>query len=237
MKPYAVAFLIYGDNHSHRNALTEEKYQELANAFLSAEFIVESVLYHDASVDVLRNKLLQYDAVLVWVNPIEQGKNRSILDTLLTEISNKGIFVSTHPEVILKIGTKDVLYKTKDMGWGSPIQVYPAYEEFIARFPASLQQSYVTILKQYRGNGGNGVCKVKQLPDGEGIMVIPAKNSHEAKIASWDEFFEECKPYFAGNGLLIEQACNPNLANGMVRCYLSGNRVVGFGYRNLFASK
>jgi hypothetical protein len=36
----------------------------------------------------------------------------------LVEIANKGCFVSTHPDVILKMGTKDVLYKTKDMDWG-----------------------------------------------------------------------------------------------------------------------
>src|SRR5690349_11962711 len=112
-----IAFLIYGGVNSDRNALTEEKYKDLANAFLSKGFRVKSVLYNDDAADKLAIELLQFDAVLVWVNPIEQGNDRKKLDALLNEISGKGCFVSAHPEVILKIGTKDVLYKTKGMDW------------------------------------------------------------------------------------------------------------------------
>jgi hypothetical protein len=233
MKPYSIAFLIYGELHSGRNALTEEKYKDLANAFLSEGFNVESVLYNDEIVDTLYSELLKFDGILVWVNPIEQGKDRKKLDALLSKVSNQGCFVSTHPEVILKMGTKEVLDTTKDFGWGGATNLYPSYEDFAKRFPDSLQRSGIKVLKQYRGNGGNGVYKIIQGASADEVIVIHAKNSQEAKTFSWNYFFTEFKPYFLNNGLLIEQAWHDKLENGMVRCYVSGSKVAGFGYQEI----
>ncbi len=36
-------------------------------------------------------------------------------------------------------------------------------------------------------------------------------------------------------GILIDQEWNNNTTNGMVRCYLSGSKVVGFGYQEINA--
>lgn len=235
MKPHAIAFLVYGGMNSDRNALTEEKYMDLASAFLSEGLHVQSVLYNDEVGENLFQDLLHFGAILVWVNPIEQGNDRRKLDALLVKLSNKGCFVSTHPEVILKIGTKDVLYKTSNIGWGSETKLYVSYEDFIARFPESLQQSGIKVLKQYRGNGGNGVYKIIKGSAANEVIVIHAKNSLEAKVFSWNEFFTEFKPYFFNSGLLIEQEWNANLTNGIVRCYLSGNKVAGFGYQEINA--
>jgi hypothetical protein len=235
MKPYAIAFLIYGDLNSDRNALTEEKYRDLANAFLSKGFQVQSVLYNDEIADNLYHELTHFDAILVWINPIEQGKDRRKLDSLLVAVANHGCFVSTHPEVILKMGTKDILYKTKDIGWGSETKMYVSYEDFVERFAESIQKSGIKVLKQYRGNGGNGVYKIIKGASDKEVMVIHAKNSNEAQRLSWGDFFNEFKPYFFNQGLLIEQEWNANLANGTVRCYLSGNKVVGFGYQEINA--
>jgi hypothetical protein len=235
MKLFTIAFLVYGDMASDRNALTEEKYKDLASAFLSEGFHVQSVLYNDESGDNLFHDLLHFDAILVWVNPIEQGNDRRKLDSLLVKLSQEGCFVSTHPEVILKIGTKDVLYKTNNIGWGSETKMYVGYEDFVARFPESLQQSGIKVLKQYRGNGGNGVYKIIKGSAANEVIVIHAKNSLEARAISWDAFFAEFKPYFFNSSLLIEQEWNANLINGMVRCYLSGNKVAGFGYQEINA--
>lgn len=235
MKPYSIAFLLYGDINSGKNALTEEKYKELARAFLSEGFTIHSVLYNDEITDTLYDHLLRFDAVLVWVNPIEQGNDRRKLDSLLAKIASEGCFVSTHPEVILKMGTKDILYKTKDMGWGSETNMYTSFEDFTGRFPLSLQKTGIKVLKQYRGNGGNGVYKILQGASAEEVIVIHAKNSGETKTFSWNDFFTEFRPYFSNNGLLIEQAWHEGLVNGMVRCYVSGNKVAGFGYQEIVA--
>src|SRR6185436_12440842 len=108
MKKNSIALLVFGETHSTRNALEEEKYKNLALAFRENGFDVSSVIYNDEKADQLSKDLLQFDAVLVWVNPVEQGNNRKRLDALLIQLSKDGCFVSAHPEVILKIGTKDV---------------------------------------------------------------------------------------------------------------------------------
>jgi hypothetical protein len=66
----------------------------------------EPVVYSDHAVDALRDQLLSLAGVLVWVNPIEQGLDRSSLDPLLREVADAGVFVSAHPDVILRMGTK-----------------------------------------------------------------------------------------------------------------------------------
>lgn len=235
MKSYSIAFLIYGETNWGRNALTEEKYKDLASAFLQEGVNVQSVLYNDEVVDTLYSYLLKFDGVLVWVNPIEQGKDRNKLDALLTQLSSNGCFVSTHPEVILKMGTKDILYRTKDLGWGSETNMYTSFEDFAGRFPESLQRSGIKVLKQYRGNGGNGVYKIIQGASADEVTIIHAKNSGETKTLSWNDCYTQFKPYFLNNGLLIEQAWHDKLVNGMVRCYVSGNKVAGFGYQEIVA--
>jgi hypothetical protein len=231
----SVAIVVYAAPGSHRNALTEEKYRDLATAFSYEGFNVGSVLYNDESADKLISELLKYKAVLVWVNPVEQGHDRKRLDSLLIEIADKGCFVSTHPEVILKMGTKDILYKTKDMDWGGDTKMYTSFEDFTKRFPESLRKSKTRVLKQYRGNGGNGVFKITNGPAEKELTVVHAKDSIHQKILSIDEFNKEFKPFFLNDGLLIDQEWNNNIVNGMVRCYLSGTKVAGFGYQEINA--
>ncbi len=81
---------------------------------------------------------LDYLEKAAWVNPIEEGSDRNILDSLLTDIIAKGVLVSTKPEIILKIGTKRVLFETKDMDWGSDVKLYKTFEDFKQHFPNSL---------------------------------------------------------------------------------------------------
>lgn len=235
MKPYRVAFVVYGDSNSPRDALLEEKYMGLAIAFLSAGFSVHSILYHDKMKEDVYTKLIKFDAVLVWVNPIEQGNDRRQLNALLTSIADKGVLVSAHPEVILKIGTKEVLFTTKDMDWSSKTNLYSSYQDFVAQFPGSLMQSGIKIIKQYRGNGGNGVFKITKGPAEDEVTVLPAQRGESARILTWSELFNECHPYFRDGGKLIEQQWNTQLGNGMVRCYLCGNKVAGFGYQEINA--
>jgi len=233
MNTRSVAILVYGDAASTRNALTEEKYRDLGIAFSSAGFNVESVLYNDEVADKLSKELVRFDAVLVWVNPIEQGNNRKRLDAMLLEISEKGRFVSTHPDTILKMGTKDVLYTTRDLPWGGDTKMYLDYEDFTSRFPRSLSSKGTRVLKQYRGNGGNGVFKVVYVSDT--AVQITHASGNEQRVLSWDAFYEEFEPFFENEGSLIDQEWNTNMANGMVRCYSVGAKVAGFGYQEINA--
>ena len=234
MAYYSVALLVYGETNSTRNALAEEKYKDLADAFVSDGFKISSVLYNDEKAGELLLQLCDYDAVLVWVNPIEQGRDRKRLEALLTEVAERGRFVSTHPEVILKMGTKDVLFRTKDMEWGCDTDIYTSFEDFTKRFPEKLKLHGTRVLKQHRGNGGNGVYKLVYTGD-DTVTVIHAIAGHKHEHYSIDQLFAFFEPFFDNNGLLIDQEWNKNIINGMVRCYVAGTKVSGFGYQEINA--
>ena len=40
-----------------------------------------------------------------------------------------------------------------------------------------------------------------------------------------------CEPYFAWDGCIIDQSFQPRLPDGMIRCYMGTDKVVGFGHQ------
>jgi glutathione synthase/RimK-type ligase-like ATP-grasp enzyme len=235
MQTHSIALMIYGEPGSEKNALTEEKYKKLATNFIEKGFDVHSVCYHDSVADKLSKELLKFDAILVWVNPIEQQGDRKRLDALLKELSNKDVFVSAHPETILKIGTKEILYKVKDEEFGMETKLYDSLGDFKHNFLNSINAG-TKILKQYRGNGGKGVFKVDANKINEGkVIVTHATQGDEDITMNIDDFYELIESYFSPGSMLIEQEWNPNIVNGMVRCYLTGKKVTGFGYQEINA--
>lgn len=233
MKKASIAILVFGETNSGRNALEEEKYKNLGIAFQEKGFDTSSVIYNDDIAEQLSKELLGFDAVLVWVNPIEQGNNRNKLDALLRNLSASGCFVSSHPDVILKIGTKDVLYKTRETEFGGDVKLYKTAEELKESFHSG---PAIRILKQYRGNGGDGVFKIDATNISKNkIAVTHAKKGEEERMISVEDFFEEFKIYFNDDGILIDQPWNEHIINGMVRCYLTGTKVSGFGYQEVNA--
>ena len=234
MKKNSIALLIFGEPGSTKNALTEEKYKKLAAHFIENGFEVDSVLYHDSISGKLAKELLKYNAILVWVNPIEQQGDRKILDALLSQLSSQDCFVSAHPYTILKLGTKEILHKVKDTEFGGDIKLYKSFEEFKKHFLKEVNG--VRILKQYRGNGGDGVYKVDitNLKNNK-VLVTHAKSGNEVITMTLDDFLPQFESYFNNGSMLIDQKWNPNIINGMVRCYLSGSQVTGFGYQEINA--
>lgn len=86
----------------------------------------------------MRAQLTAVSGVIVWVNPIHEGHNRANLDALLREVAARGIWVSSHPDVILKMGTKEVLNRTRSMSWGCDTALYRTAEAMRAELPAPL---------------------------------------------------------------------------------------------------
>ena len=234
MKSKSIALVVYGGRDPSRNALTEDNYKALADALSESGFNVESIPYQDSKAEEIKNDLGRFAALLVWVNPVEQGADRQLLDSILSDISKTGVYVSTHPEVIEKIGTKEVLYSTRNMDWGGDIELYSNSEDFEKRFLNSLDCSGPRILKKHRGDSGNGIFKV--CPEGaKHVRVIHAASAKEERLLSKDDFFSEFKVYFEKDGLLVNQKWNPGITNGMVRCYITGTKVSGFGYQESIA--
>ncbi|HEX5455431.1 MAG TPA: Cj0069 family protein [Stellaceae bacterium] len=234
--PCKLAILWRGDAAARRDATPQNNrfhriFEELAVLGVAAE----PVVYDEAFADEVREQLLAADGVLVWVDPIHQGKTRAALDPLLRDVAARGTWVSAHPDVILKMGVKEVLYRTKHLGWGTDTQLYRSAAEFGAAFPARLQSSGPRVLKQNRGNGGQGVWKVEALPaaagQGDRVRVLQAQRASMPQDLPLPEFIRRCDAYFGWGGCIVDQPFQPRLPDGMIRCYLAGDTVVGFGHQ------
>lgn len=193
----------------------------------------EPVVFADDAVEIVREQLRKLDAVLVWVDPVMDGIDRTRLDALLRDAAAEGVWVSTHPNTILAMGTKDVLVRTQGMAWGTPCHLYRTLDELRAQLSARLALG-PRVLKQHRGQSGSGVWKVEQL-DGDTVQVLHAARGSSLEDMPLDAFIARCAAYFDGTGCLIEQPYQERLADGMVRCYLVGDRVAGFGHQYVTA--
>jgi hypothetical protein len=165
--------------------------------------------------------------VLVWVNPIEKGLDRSKLNPLLAEVAAEGVFVSAHPDVIARMGTKEVLVETSAMSWGTDTRLYRTATEFRREFPARLAERSPVVLKQQRGMGGQGVWKVEWV-DAEAVTRQHAAGGAEPERTTLAALIDSCEPYFGGGGSIVEQPYQERLPEGMKRVYLTHDRVVGF---------
>lgn len=245
MKNTRVAILYPGDREARRLATSESgRLPTVFKAFESLGVRAEPAVYNDDFYDEVRDQLLQMHAVLVWVNPIEAGHDRSKLDALLHEVAARGVYVSTHPDVILKLGTKEVLVRTRELGWGSDTALYSRLDQLREELPAKLARGEARVLKQYRGHSGHGVWRIEcesvsgKVSGKTRVRARHAKSGCYEEVITLDELFECCIPYFDahdGRGCMIDQVYQPRLPEGMVRCYLVGGKVEGFGRQEIVA--
>jgi hypothetical protein len=118
-------------------------------------------------------------------------------------------------------------------------------DEMIQELPLRLLTGKARVLKQYRGNDGNGVWKVQLpvasynravLPEPESVVCVRhAKRGCNEEQITLNEFYHRCEPYFAANGRIIDQEYQERLPEGMIRCYLVHDKVVGFGHQAINA--
>lgn len=212
--------------------------RSLFEAFAALPVDVVPVPFGDERIEEARAQLLELDGVLVWVNPIQDGVNRQHVDELLRHVAAKGIWVSAHPDVIKKMGTKEVLFETRHLGWGSDTDLYRSVDELAERLPARLARHGQLVLKQGRGNGGNGVWSVELVePTAPAtlrslvhVREARANNGSRGRI-SLGEFVQRCGRYFSWSGVLVDHEYQRRLADGLVRCYFSHGEVVGFHHQ------
>ena len=213
--------------------LTETRLSRVFEALASRGLTGVPVVYTDETVERAREQLLGVDAALVWVDPISDGQGRSLLDPMLRDVASQGVVVSAHPDVILKMGTKEVLVQTRDMGWGSECFLYHSLDEMRDQLPELLAQG-PRVLKQHRGNDGNGVWKVELAGNGSQVHLREAQRRSRALGKTLDEALDKFAPYFDNGGCIIDQPYQ-DLTRGMVRCYLVQERVAGFGQQYVTA--
>lgn len=148
-------------------------------ALTAVGFDTQLAVYSDDLASDIRTQPLRCDGVLVWVDPISGGEDRTRLDAILREVASQGVWVSAHPDVILKMGTKEVLYQTRKLGWGSDTYLYRTIEDFREHFPGRVASSGPRVLKQHRGNGGRGVWKVELVGDASQLCDAGWRAAHQ----------------------------------------------------------
>jgi hypothetical protein len=171
---FKIAILWRGDREAREAATPQNnRYHRIFEELVALGIAAEPAVFDEEFVDEVREQLLAVDGVLVWVDPLHGGKTRTVLDPLLREVAARGPWVSAHPDVTLKMGVKEVLHRTKHLGWGTDTHLYRTAAEFEAEFPSRLQSAGPRVVKQNRGNGGQGVWKVEPVsgPAGKASLV------------------------------------------------------------------
>jgi hypothetical protein len=231
-----IAILWRGDEAARRSASPRtSRFKAVFAALADLGVDAEPVIYEDDVHDAVRMQLAAFDGVLVWVNPIHEGRNRANLDALLREVAALGTWVSAHPDVILKMGTKEVLYRTRTMSWGCDTVLYRTADAMRAELPARLAAG-PRVIKRNRGNGGQGVWKVEMLSSPRKrpqVRVLDATKDAPEEL-TLDEFLERCVEYFEDD-CVIDQPFQARLTEGVVRCYMAGDRCAGFGRQKVKA--
>ncbi|QSO54050.1 Cj0069 family protein [Alicyclobacillus curvatus] len=235
-----VAILWHGDRELRDNRAAENnRFSPVFKEFEKYGFTAEPAVYNDDFAQEVQQQLLAVDGVLVWVNPVQDETDRTILDEMLKFVASQGVFVSTHPDVILKLGTKEVLFQTREMGWGGDISLYKTSEELREQLPLRLARGESRVLKQNRGNNGMGVWRVELVDDTDTdtpeVRVIHALRNSTEEQMPLHAFIDRCERYFAGEGQMIDQPFHSPVPDGMTRCYLSHDKVVGFGHQYVTA--
>jgi hypothetical protein len=126
-----------------------------------------------------------------------------------------------------------VLFETRHLPFGSDVHRIDSLEQLEAELPHRLARG-PRVLKQHRGQSGNGVWRVEAV---EGAPPWTALRVRHAQRGSSEETMTPAglratlQAYFepANGGHMIDQAWQPRLAEGMVRAYLVEGRVAGFG--------
>ena len=195
------------------------------------------VIYRDEIADEVRAELLTVDGVLVWIDPIGRGEDRTRFDQILLDLSSAGVWVSAHPDTIALIGTKDVLYthQVARLGKRRPsLRNTHRAAGSVARSPR-------------RGSaGGEATARATQASESGRSRCPPtpldrSREPHRSSCTerntatptstrwSWPRSSTICAPYFANGGVVIDQAFQPRVTEGLVRVYLvidTGGRIL-----------
>lgn len=217
--------------------LMKSRFVGVAKAMDAGGLDVIGAPYADAFVEVVRAQLMKVDVALVWLNPVEGGRDRKVLNALLREVASRGVVVSAHPDVIDRMGTKEVLLRTRSMKWGCDTRHYASTNEMASGLNNALALGGARVVKQMRGQSGDGVWMVRLSDAKQGpntntaaspVLVRHAKRGSVEEQMALQDFIAKCAPYFAAGGM-IDQPYQARLPEGMIRCYVVGDRVAGFG--------
>ena len=145
----------------------------------------------------------------------------------------RGPWVSAHPDVILKMGIKEVLYRTRHLGWGTDTHLYRTagrVRRGVSRRgcgrPARACSSRTAAM------AGRACGRSKLVPARRTtVRVLHALRGSVPEELPLRRFHEPLRGLFRRGGCIIDQPFQPRLPDGMIRCYMGADKVVGFGHQ------
>lgn len=177
--------------------------------------------------------------VLVWVDPLSGGRDRSVLDEILVDVVAAGVWVSARPDVVAAIGTKDVLVRSASLGWSGDAHFVRELGQLWSEVAPRLERDRARVLKSRRGNAGAGVWRIRLAEDARGLLRPESavvlqhaaiRDTTAERMTLADAFARVATSFRAPRAPgLVDQAYVPEVAAGLLRCYLVGGQVVGFG--------
>jgi hypothetical protein len=223
--------ILYPGNREARDLADPgaSRFAALFDAFRASAIAAEPAVYNDDFAAEVQDQLERVDGVLVWHNPIEGGRTRQRLDELLNGVAARGVLVSTHPDTILRLGTKDVLLDVRDLPFGSDTHRVASAQDLAAGVRRRLQ-SGPRVLKQHRGHSGIGVWRIERMAD-QRYALRHAQRGATEEMVDFASVIARLTPYFEDGGHMVDQAWQPRLVEGMTRAYLVQGRVAGFGHQ------
>jgi hypothetical protein len=63
------------------------------------------------------------------------------------------------------------------------------------------------------------------------VTVLEARRDSVPEEIALESFIAHCETYFTADGLIVDQLFQPRLPEGMIRCYMGADKVVGFGHQ------
>ena len=123
------------DPRSRRAGRRELPAARMFAAFPRLGVDAEPVVYSDDAVDAVREQLLGLDGVLVWVNPIEQGLDRSGLDPLLREVRGRGLGERSSGRDPADGDQAACSSDTASMSWSAETYLYGSLDQVRAELP------------------------------------------------------------------------------------------------------
>ena len=125
--------------------------------------------------------------------PVERASTAP-LDALLREVADRGVWVSAHPDVILRMATKQVLVDTAGMSWSADTHLYRSLDQLRAELPGRLAPGPL-VLKQHRGMGGDGRLEGRAEAGGTSASSM-RRGAPPRSLSGWP-IRRRCEPYFA----------------------------------------
>ena len=217
---------------------------------LSRGVTATPVEYRDDAAHKIEIELCKsYDGVICWVDPVssnENGKEESRadcvgdgggLDQMLRRVAAKGLHVSTHPDIIHKMGTKKVLFDTRSEEWGLPNTHYhETGQNLREKLRTSLLSDKCRIIKMARGSSGQGVWRCdlidRNKENGESDdLLLRIQHAGDDSIQNMVSLHDmvnrlEERMNTTGGGI-IDMPFLPLVNEGIIRLYMFRDRCGG----------